>query len=181
MYRMNRRRLAVLHDPVLLPDAQSKLEQGLTEFLQRINHELQSPDLHHKKRAVLKSARKHWSALTVFAAQPYVPMDNNRAERLLRGVSLARKNYYGCHAEWSGNFTAVCLTIMQTAALHNLNIEAYMRYILDELANHHNDHPDIDSLLPWRIPESKLQAYNMKIGGPRCEPTNFPETSAVGL
>ncbi|WP_409341511.1 transposase [Paenibacillus sp. MBLB4367] len=93
------------------------------------------------------SARKNSGALTVFAFQPHVPMDNNRAERLLRLVALGRKNYYGCHAQWSGEFTAVCLTIMQTAALHSLNIEAYMRYILDELALHPGEHPDIDSLL----------------------------------
>lgn len=181
VYRLNRQRMAVLGDPLLLPAAQSSLEQGLTQFLQQIELELKSPYLHDKKRTILKSARKNWAALTVFVAQPHVPMDNNRGERLLRLVALGRKNYYGCHAEWSGEFTAVCLTIMQTAAIHGLNIEAFMRYILDVLAVHQNEHPDMDSLLPWNIPESKMQAYNMKAGGSRCKNTNFPETSAVAL
>lgn len=181
VYRFNRRRLAVLDDPLLLREAQSRLEQGLIVFLQQMEAELQSPDLHAKQRSLLKNACKNWAALTVFVTQPHVPMDNNKAERLLRLVALGRKNYYGCHAEWSGNFTAVCLTIMQTAAMHGLNIEAYMRYILDELAMHQNHHPDIDSLLPWNIPESKLQTYAMKAGGRPCKNTNFPETSAVAL
>lgn len=181
IYRLNRQRLAVLDDPVLLPGAQSSLEQGLAQFLQQIDAELKSSDLHDKKRAVLKSARKNWTSLTVFAVHAHVPMDNNRAERLLRLAALGRKNYYGCHAQWSGDFTAICLTIMQTASMHGLNMEAYMRYILDELAIHQNKHPDIDSLLPWNIPESQLQAYNMKAGGLPCKSTTFPETSAVGL
>ena len=119
--------------------------------------------------------------LTVFVKQPHIPLDNNRAERLLRLAALGRKNYYGCHAEWSAEFTAVCLSILQTAAMHGLNVEAYLRYILDELAVHQGKHPDLDLLLPWHIPESKLQTYNMKTGGPPCKKTNFPETSAVGL
>jgi transposase len=104
-----------------------------------------------------------------------------RGERLLRLAALGRKNYYGCHAEWSAAFTATCLSIIQTAAMHGLNVEAYLRYILDELALHQGEHPDVDLLLPWNIPESKLQAYTMKTGGPPCTNTNFSETSAVGL
>ena len=181
VYRLNRWRLAVLDDAGLLSEAQSNLDQGLSLFLQQINAELKMPDLHAKKRTLLKNARKNWAALTVFATHPHVPMDNNRAERLLRLAALGRKNYYGCHAEWSGDFTAMCLTIMQTAAMHGLNMEAYMRYILEELARHPGKHPDIDLLLPWKIPESKLQAYTMKAGGLPCKSTNFPETSAVGL
>ena len=117
----------------------------------------------------------------MFVHQPHVPMDNNRAERLLRLAALGRKNYYGSHAEWSADFTAICLTILQTATMHGLNAEAYLRYILDELAQHPETHPDVDSLLPWEIPADKLQSYQMKTGGHSCKNTTFPETSVVGL
>lgn len=57
---------------------------------------------------------------------PLVPLDNNRAERLLRIVALARKNFYGTYAEWSREFTAICLTILQTAVMHDLEPIAYI-------------------------------------------------------
>lgn len=181
LYRLNRLRLAALEDAAALSEAQANLEQEAELFRQQIEQELASPNLTPKQRTILKNARKNWEALTVFVKHPHIPMDNNRAERLLRLAALGRKNYYGCHAEWSAEFTAVCLSIIQTAAMHGLNVEAYLRYILDELARHRGEHPDIDLLLPWNIPESKLQAYTMKTGGPPCTNTNFPETSAAGL
>lgn len=181
LYRLNRLRLAAVEDAAALSEAQANLEQEAELFRQQIEQELASPNLTPKQRTILKNARKNWEALTVFVKHPHIPMDNNRAERLLRLAALGRKNYYGCHAEWSAKFTAICLSIIQTAAMHGLNVEAYLRYILDELARHHGEHPDIDLLLPWNIPESKLQAYTMKTGGPPCTNTNFPETSAVGL
>jgi len=39
-------------------------------------------------------------------------MDNNRAERALRRIALGRKNYYGTFAEWSGQFAAICLSVL---------------------------------------------------------------------
>lgn len=85
-----------------------------------------------------------------------------RAERLLRPVALGRKNYYGSHATWSGEFAALCLSIFQTANLHRLNVEAYMRYILDERSLHPDESCDWESLLPWNIPEAVMQAYRMR-------------------
>jgi transposase len=180
LYRLNRLRLAALQDDASLLVAQSNLEQAIHLFRQQLDAEFKVSDLHPKQRTILKNARKNWEALIVFVAHPHVPMDNNRAERLLRLAALGRKNYYGCHAEWSGAFTAICLTLFQTAALHGLNIEAYMRYILDELADHPHSPQDLDLLLPWCIPESKMQAYHMRSGGSPCKNTTFPETSAAG-
>lgn len=178
---MNRLRLAALDDVAAHSEAQTNLEQEAERFRQQIEQQLESPNLTPKQRTILKNARKNLEALTVFVKHPHIPMDNNRAERLLHLAALGRKNYYGCHAEWSAEFTAVCLSIIQTAAMHGLNVEAYLRYVLDELALHRGEHPAIDALLPWNIPESKLRSYTMKTGSPPCMNTNFPETSAVGL
>ncbi|WP_135552685.1 IS66 family transposase [Paenibacillus cymbidii] len=174
LYRLNRQRLTVA-------DAGTLLEQAMVHFFAEAQRELQSPDLHPRQRTILKNTLKNQAALCVFVEQPHVPMDNNRAERLLRLAALGRKNYYGCHAQWSGDFTAICLSILQTAAQHGLNAQAYLRYILDELAHHPAGHPDLDALLPWKIPDEQVQAYAMKSGGPPCVNMTFPETSAVGL
>lgn len=181
LYRLNRERLSATDDGPATTEAQTALEQGVALFFAQIDGELRSSELHPKQRKILRNARKNQEALCVFVHRPHVPMDNNRAERLLRLAALGRKNYYGCHAEWSADFTAICLTILQTATMHGLNAEAYLRYILDELAQHPETYPDVDSLLPWQIPADKMQAYQMKTGGLLCTRTNSPETSVVGL
>ena len=181
LYRLNHRRLTVFDDAMEYAEAQAHVEQEVQNFRKHIEQELASRDLIPRQRTILKNALKNWAALTVFMEHPHIPMDNNRAERLLRLAALGRKNYYGCHAQWSAEFVAVCLSILQTAVAHGLNAEAYLRYILDELAQHQGNHPDIDLLLPWNVLESKQQEYNMKTGDPPCLNSNSQETSAVGL
>jgi len=69
-------------------------------------------------QSVGKRLKKNWLELTVFVDHPRIPMDNNLAERILRPAALGRKNYYGTHSEWSGRFTAMCMSILQTAGHH---------------------------------------------------------------
>jgi transposase len=180
LYHLNRER-SNLADDAATAHAQTALEQEIAQFFANIDDELRSSESTPKQQKILRNARKHKEALSVFVHRSHVPMDNNRAERLLRLAALGRKNYYGCHAEWSADFTAICLTILQTATMHGLNAEAYLRYILDKLAEHPETHPDVDSLLPWKIPVETMQAYQMRIGGAPCTNTISPETSAVAL
>ena len=51
---------------------------------------------------VLRSLRNHWQGLTLFVEDPDLPMDNNQAERALRGPVVGRKNYYGSTAPLPG-------------------------------------------------------------------------------
>jgi transposase len=108
-------------------------------------------------RKVLKSAKKHWAGLTVFVANPQVPMDNNSAERQLRIAALGRNNYYGTHADWSSHFTAICMTLLQTARLHGLNPQAYLRHYLDGCAKSGSVPADLTPYLPWNIKPETLE------------------------
>ena len=45
---------------------------------------LADAQLSEPERKVLQSMAEHWSGLTVFVDAPWVPMDNNAAERDLR-------------------------------------------------------------------------------------------------
>ena len=162
LYHLNRLRLTVLEAKADASKEQADLIRALGDMDRQIDMELASPELHTLQRKILRGARKNWRGYNVFLHHPQIPMDNNRAERMLRPAALGRKNYYGSHATWSGKFAALCMSLFQTAALHGLNVEAYMRYILDELSLHPNASVDLESLLPWKIPESVVQAYSMR-------------------
>lgn len=164
IYRINRERLSVLDNPNLFAAAQLRLKDGLESMRRQMSVELEDAGLFREKRKVLNSAVKHWEGLTVFSDNPLVPMDNNFAERLLRPAALARKNYYGTHALWSGNLLACAMSVLQTAARYKLNGEAYLRYYLDGCAQHHGTPPNLDQYLPWNIPDEIIQKYNMKPG-----------------
>lgn len=55
---------------------------------------------------------------------------------------------------------AVCLSIFQTAARHDLNPEAYLCYYLDN-CKEGNPPPDMERFLPWNIPEDVLRKKSL--------------------
>ena len=69
---------------------------------------------------MLTSLRNHWSGLIRFVDDPDLPMDNNQAERALRGPVVGRKNYYGSGATWSGELTATLFSLFHTQPRHGL-------------------------------------------------------------
>lgn len=161
IYRLNKTRLEALDDPEAFAKVQAELEAAVAGMARSIKVELADPGLLPDQKAVLESAVKHWDGLAVFVNNPAVPMDNNRAERLLRTVALGRKNYNGSFAAWSGQFTAICLSIMQTAKLHGLKPVAYLTYYLNECAKAGGVPADLDPYLPWNIPHEVRDRYQM--------------------
>ena len=72
---------------------------------------------------------------------------NNAAERALRGPVLSRKNFLFAGADSGGERAAVLYTLLETAKLNGFDPEAYLRRVLERMA----DHPinRLDELLPW--------------------------------
>ena len=68
-----------------------------------------------------------WEGLTVFLDDPRVPLDNNAAERALRGVVLGRKNHSGSRSKRGAEVAAIFYTLLETAKLSNVDPRAYLR------------------------------------------------------
>jgi transposase len=90
-----------------------------------------------------------WQALTRYLDDGRIEIDNNAAERALRGVSLGRKNYLFMGSDAGGERAAAIYSLVETAKLNGLDPEGYLREVLGRIA----DHPinRIDELLPWNI------------------------------
>ncbi len=68
-----------------------------------------------------------WTGLTAFLNNGVVPLDNNPAERALRGVVVGRKNHYGSKSLRGTQVAALFYTLFETAKLCGEEPKAYVR------------------------------------------------------
>jgi transposase len=97
----------------------------------------------------IRYALSRWDALTRYIEDGHIEIDNNAAERSLRGVALGRKNYLFAGSDAGGERAAAIYSLIGSAKLNGLDPEAYLREVLTRIA----DHPinRIEQLLPWNI------------------------------
>jgi len=103
----------------------------------------------------IRYALSRWDALVRYIEDGHIEIDNNAAERSLRGVALGRKNYLFAGSDAGGERAAVIYRLIGSAKLNGLDPEAYLRQGLTRIA----DHPisRIEELLPWNISSTPSQ------------------------
>jgi len=100
----------------------------------------------------IRYALSRWDALTRYIEDGHIEIDNNAAERSLRGVALGRKNYLFAGSDAGGERAAAIYSLIGSAKLNGFDPEAYLREVLTRIA----DHPirRIEELLPWNLAAS---------------------------
>ena len=78
-----------------------------------------------------------------------IEIDNNAAERSLRAVAIGRKNYLFAGSDVGGDRAAAFYSLIGTAKLNDLDPEAYLRTVLERIAEYPINR--IDDLLPWNL------------------------------
>jgi transposase len=143
------------------------VRRQVQEIKKRLDRELAGGQLAPEQEKILKSMRKHWEGLTLFVEHPHVPMDNNAAERALRALAVARKNFYGSRSEWSGELAMGCFTILATLRQHGICPRRYFRAYLEACARAGGKAPDkLDEFLPWNWSAEKKAAWRTQEQGP---------------
>ena len=74
---------------------------------------------------------KRMEALKRFADDPRIPLDNNHAERTLRGPVVGRKNHYGSKSRKGTKVAALFYTLVETAILHDVNPALYLKIVVE--------------------------------------------------
>ena len=91
---------------------------------------------------------KRWTALSRFLDDGRLEIDNNIAERALRGVAVGRRNWLFAGSRTGGERAAAIYTVIQTCKANGVDPQAY---IADVIARVAGDWPASrwDELMPW--------------------------------
>lgn len=162
LYQANRARREARGHPEAFALARERLREQVDQIRRQAETELAEEEIHPARRQVLASLQEHWSGLTVFVDHPEVPMDNNPAERVLRGPVIGRKNYRGSGASWSGELAAMLFSVFQTLCLWELNPRRWLEAYLGACASAGGKAPaELGEFLPWRMGQSRRQEWSM--------------------
>ena len=90
---------------------------------------------------------KRWPAFTRFLGDGRICLDNNAAERALRGIALGRKSWLFAGSDRGGRRAAAMYSIIVTAKMNDVDPQAWLADVLARIA----EHPvhKLDELLPW--------------------------------
>ena len=161
IYRLNEARLAH-YDPVIkrqtpaFDAAQGALKEALDGLFAEAARELAGlPDQARQGRA-LRSLLNHREGLSVFVDRPQVPLDNNRAERFLRGPAIGRRLSFGSDSEDGARFTAIMYSVVGTLSMNGIDILSWLDTWLAACAENDRKPPDdLSPWLPWSMSEER--------------------------
>jgi len=133
-------------------DAQRELESELQALFATAERELEGLDEADRQAAPLRSLLNHREGLSVFADTPRVPMDNNLAERTLRGAVIGRRLSFGSDSEDGARLTALMYSVVETLAVNGFDVRRWLTEWLKACAaNGGRAPPDLSPWLPWSM------------------------------
>ena len=100
---------------------------------------------------------------SVFVDRPQVPLDNNRAERFLRGPAIGRRLSFGSDSEDGAKFTAIMYSVVGTLSMNGIDILSWLDAWLAACAENDRKPPgDLSPWLPWSMSE-RAQARTVSV------------------
>jgi hypothetical protein len=81
-------------------------------------------------------ATNQWAALNVYATDGDLAIDNNAAERALRGVAVGRKNWLFWGSDAGGKTAAVLTSLTATCKRHGIDPWSYLSDVLTRLPSY---------------------------------------------
>lgn len=98
--------------------------------------------------------------LIKFLEDGRIPLTNSKAERAIRPFAVHRKNWLFADTVEGAKANAIYYSIIESAKVNNLNINKYIKYLLEVLPQLEGEQKeeDIEKYLPWskELPEDVL-------------------------
>jgi transposase len=97
----------------------------------------------------IRYALSRWGALTTILREGRACIDNSAAERAMRPIALGRRNWTFAGSDTGGERAAAIYSLIETAKLHGLDPQAYLRHVLERIASYPVNR--VHELLPWNV------------------------------
>jgi transposase len=166
LYVLQHKRLALWKDGKTEGEEWKKVMEELETHLQMLRQnwesEVSKTALQKDQGKVLRSLKRHWKGLIVFLEDPRIPLDNNRAERLLRNPVILRKNSFGSGAPWAGRFAAKIFSLIQTWLINGLDPQKLLQDYFNECSKTPGiPPPNLNGYLPWKMTKEQRSKYQL--------------------
>ena len=140
--------------------AQGALKKALNGLFAEAEQELDGLSDRAREGKALRSLVNHREGLCVFVDRPQAPLDNNLAERMLRGPVIGRRLSFGSDSENGARFTAVMYSVVGTLALNGIDVLRWLEAWLEACAKNAGRPPDdLSPWLPWSMSEERRRAF----------------------
>jgi transposase len=96
-----------------------------------------------------------WESLCRYTQDGRLSIDNNSAERSVRGIGLGRKNYMFFGSDSGGERAAIIYSLIETCKLNHIDPQRYLHYVLERIAEHPINR--VEDLLPWNVADKLNQ------------------------
>ena len=164
LYRLNEARLARYNPGAERQDAafaraQGKLKKALESLFSQARRELAALPAQAPEGKALRSLLNHSEGLSVFLERPSVPMDNNFAERVLRGPVIGRRLSFGSDSQAGARFTAMMYSVLGTLSSNGIDPLRWLEAWLTACAENGGRAPgDLSAWLPWSMSTQRRRA-----------------------
>jgi transposase len=145
-----------------LDDAQAGWNAALTAIGETRKKQMAAPGLAEPAKKALATLDREWDGLAAHRDYPMIGLDNNAAERMIRGPVVTRKNAGGSRNGDTARNAAVIWTVTATAQMAGLNLLTWLTAYLDECGRNGGKPlagPDLDRFLPWNASPGDLRTW----------------------
>jgi transposase len=121
-----------------------------------------APGLQEPAKKALATLDREWDGLAAHRDYPMVSLDNNAAERMIRGPVVTRKNARGSHNGDTARNAAVIWTVTATAQMAGLNALSWLTAYLDQCGRNGGKPltgPALERFLPWNASPEDLRTW----------------------
>jgi transposase len=145
-----------------LDEAYAAWDEAITVIDQTRKKQMAAPGLQEPAKKALATLDREWDGLAAHRDYPMIGLDNNAAERMIRGPVVTRKNAGGSRNEDSARLAAVIWTVTATARMAGLNVLTWLTAYLDECGRNGGKPltgPALERFLPWSASPGDLHAW----------------------
>jgi hypothetical protein len=156
-----------------LESAHEAWDEAISAIDAARKEQMAAPGLQEPAKKALATMDREWDGLIAHRDYPMIGLDNNPAERAIRGPVVTRKNAGGSRNGDTARNAARIWTVTATAGKAGLNLQTYLAAYLDECGRNNGKPltgPALERFLPWTASPEDRHAW--------AQPPPAPEETA---